>query len=261
MPETIEVRRDGRVEWIRLNRPHALNALNKQMLRELRAALENAIRDDRVRVLVLTGAGRGFSAGGDLKEVLAELGTHGAGEQDGVELAIPTYTALRQCPKPVIAAVNGVATAGGFELLLFCDLIFAAQSARMGDAHANYGLLPGGGGAAALPRRIGLNRAKSLLFSGALLPASTLRDWGLVNEVVPDAELEAAVTACAQSLAEKSPLVLRGMKAVANAAHDGTEDMAMRHEALTLRRHMSSWDFREGLTAFTEKRKPQFEGR
>lgn len=261
MSNTVEVRRDGAVEWIRLNRPQALNALNKEILSELRIALEAASADPAVRVVVLAGAGRAFCAGGDLKELLGDIDDPSPGDTDAVEIGVGAYDALRACPKPVIAAVHGYATAGGFELLLFCDLIFAAQSARMGDAHANYGLLPGGGGAAVLPRRVGLNRAKALLFSGEFLPAATLKEWGFVHEVVPDEALESAVADYARDLAEKSPLVLRGMKEVANAAFDGNERTALRHEMLVLRQHMNSRDIREGLAAFTAKRKPVFEGR
>lgn len=261
MSSTVEIRRDGAVEWIRLNRPDALNAFNKALLTDLREALEAAGADPAVRVVVLAGAGRAFCAGGDLKEILTDLGSGTPGTLDALDVGVPTFDALRACPKPVLASVHGFATAGGFEVLLFCDLIFAASGTRMGDAHANYGLLPGGGGAAVLPKRVGLNRAKSLLFSGDLLPAETLKEWGLVHEVLPEDELELAVAASAQRLAERSPLVLRAMKEMANAALDTSEPAALRHELLVLRQHMHSHDMREGLSAFTEKRKPIFEGR
>lgn len=259
MSSKIEVVREGAVCWLRINRPKSLNALNKELIEALREALEAASADRSVRVIVLTGTGRAFSAGGDLKEFLSHLDGTCADEQDTVEVAIPLYDVLRSCPKPVIAAVNGLAAAGGFEMLLFCDVIFAAESARLGDAHVNYGLFPGGGGAAILPRRVGLNRAKSLLFSGELLPASTLKEWGLVHEVVPDEELQQVVAGYAASLAEKSPQIIRQMKAVANAAWDGTEELSLSHERLTLRRHMSSQEFKEGMKSFAEKRKPNFE--
>lgn len=260
MSNTLETHRDGRVQWLCLNRPDVLNALNSELLNALRIAIEDAAADPEVRVVALTGAGRAFSAGGDLKFVLGEL-ENGADGPDGVSHAVGAFTALRNCPKPVIAAVNGPAVAGGFELLLFCDVLFAAESASFADGHAKYGLLPGGGGAAVLPRRVGPQRAKALLFSGDSVPATTMRDWGMVYEVLPDDQLRSTVEAYCNKLAAKSPLVLNGMKEVADAALDHSEDLGLRHEMLLLRNHMQSKDFHEGLTAFTEKRAPVFEGR
>ncbi|BBZ04815.1 enoyl-CoA hydratase [Mycolicibacterium chitae] len=260
MSNILETYRRGRVQWLRFNRPEVLNALNSELLNALRDALEQASADPDVRVIALTGAGRAFSAGGDLKFVLGEV-EEGATGPDGVATSVPAFTALRNCPKPVIAAVNGPAVAGGFELLLFCDVLFAAESATFADGHANYGLLPAGGGAAVLPRRIGPQRAKALLFSGDPVSAETMRDWGMVYQVVPDDQLQACVEQFCTKIAQKSPLVLQGMKEAANAALDHNEDLGLRHEMLLLRNHMSSKDFHEGLTAFTQKRAPVFEGR
>jgi enoyl-CoA hydratase/carnithine racemase len=261
MSDVLKSHRDGRVQWLCLNRPEVLNALNSELLIELRLALEAATADPEIRVIALTGAGRAFSAGGDLKFVLGQINDGDVAGPDGVATSVETFAALRNCPKPVIAAVNGAAIAGGFEMLLHCDVIFAAESAQFADGHAKYGLLPGGGGAAVLPRRVGLPRAKALLFSGDPLPATIMRDWGLVYEVIPDNQLRSAVEQYCNRLADRSPLVLSGMKEVANAALDNDEEMALRHEMLVLRNHMNSKDFHEGLTAFTEKRAPVFEGR
>ncbi|MGV0768724.1 enoyl-CoA hydratase/isomerase family protein [Mycobacterium syngnathidarum] len=268
MSDILKSHRDGRVQWLCLNRPEVLNALNGALLTELRDAIADASADPDVWVIALTGAGRAFSAGGDLKFVLGERDGSASGpekpaidDMDGVAISVETFAALRECPKPVIAAVNGPAVAGGFELLLFCDVIFAAESASFADGHSKYGLLPGGGGAAALPRRVGLHRAKALLFSGDSQSGDTMRDWGMVYEVVPDDQLRPKVEEYCRKLADKSPLVLRGMKEVANASLDNHEAMALRHEMLVLRNHMNSYDFHEGLTSFTEKRQPVFEGR
>ncbi len=260
MSKILEAARQGSVQWLCFNRPEVLNAFNTELLNALRDALEAATADPEVRVIALTGAGRAFSAGGDLKMVLGELEV-GADGPDGVDSSVPAFTALRDCPKPVIAAVNGPAVAGGFELLLFCDVLFAAESATFADGHANFGLLPAGGGAAVLPRRIGPQRAKALLFSGEPVSATTMRDWGMVYEVVPDGQLRARVEQYCNKIADKSPLVLQAMKEAANAALDHNEDLGLRHEMLLLRNHMNSKDFHEGLTAFTEKRVPVFEGR
>ena len=168
---------------------------------------------------------------------------------------------IESLPMPVIAAVNGLALAGGLELVLCCDLVLAAESARLGDAHANYGLLPGAGSSVRLPRKIGPTRAKHLLFTGELLPASALVEAGLVNRVVPDGELDAAAQKLGEALAEKSPLTLRAMKRLVDDGLEQPSQTALRLEQLALAAHLSSRDVREGLRAFREKRKPRFEGR
>ena len=235
-----------------------MNALNRETLRALERHLGDVRGNDSVRVVALTGAGTAFCAGADLKAV---AGPASSDEDDFLDEIARVFALLRDLPKPVIAAVNGLALAGGLELALCCDLIVAAESARMGDAHANFGVFPGAGGAAVLPRRIPLNIAKQLLFTGETLPASVLAAHGLVNQVVPDSELVSAVQALGEQIASKSPLVLARMKRVANFAADLTQAEALREELLELREHMLSRDFAEGLAAFAEKRTPVFEGR
>lgn len=257
-PQTLSVERIDRTEWIIFRRAVQMNAMSMRMLREMTTALEAAIADDGVRAIVLTGSGRAFCAGADLKEVAGAQ--HEPGEPDLLDLVDHTFGLMRHGPKPVVAAVNGLAMAGGLEMVMACDLVFAAESAQFGDAHANFGVFPGAGGAAVLPRRIGLNRAKYLLFSGKNVSAQQMMDWGLVNEVVADAELRGAVQAFTDALSDKSPAVLRRMKTVANRCLDVDEAAALAEEMLNLRAHMRSWDMREGLTAFIEKRKPQFRG-
>ena len=162
--------------------------------------------------------------------------------------------------RAIALTVNGLAMAGGLEMVMACDLVFAAESAKLGDAHSNFGVFPGAGGAAILPRRIGLNRAKYLLFSGENVSAQEMMEWGLVNKVVPDADLRQSVQTFTDKLSDKSPAVLRRMKAVANRSMNVDEPAALADEMLNLRAHMRSWDMREGLTAFAEKRKPNFRG-
>jgi len=251
-----------RAAWITLNRPDDLNCMDDVLCEELCAAIAEAERDDAARAVVLTGAGRAFCAGADLKHVRGILG---GGDPETIRrfmaFARDTFARVAACEKPLIAAVNGIAAAGGLELILACDLVIAAESAAIADAHANYGLLPGGGGSARLPRKIGPTRAKYLLFTGEFLPAATLRDWGLVNEVVPDAELTGAAAALAAKLAAKSPLVLRRMKTMVDDGLESTLDAALRLETTVWEGHATAADFAEGLAAFSEKRTPSYTGR
>ncbi|MEO9611640.1 MAG: enoyl-CoA hydratase-related protein [Nitratireductor sp.] len=257
-PRTLSLERVGQTEWITFQRTDQMNAISMQMLHEMTQAIENAMSDDSVRAIALTGTGRAFCAGADLKEVAGAK--HAPGEPDLLDLVDHAFGLMRNGPKPVIAAVNGLAMAGGLEMVMACDLVFAAESAQLGDAHSNFGVFPGAGGAAILPRRIGLNRAKYLLFSGENVSAREMMDWGLVNKVVPDADLRNAVQVFTNKLSDKSPAVLRRMKAVANRSLNVDETAALAEEMLNLRAHMRSWDMREGLTAFAEKRKPKFRG-
>ena len=254
--------RRGPVAWITLNRPRELNALDDAVLEQLGAALGEAEADPAVRCVVLTGAGRAFCAGADLRFVQAL-----PVERRDVETAAflgrasALMSRLEAFPRPVIAAVNGVAVAGGLELLLCADLVVAAEGARIGDGHANYGLLPGAGGSARLPRRVGMTRAKHLFFTGDLLPAAELVAAGLVNSVVPDAELPAAVGQLATKIAARSPAGLRRMKELANASADSTLDEALRRELAVNEDYALTFDRNEGLAAFNENRQPVFQGR
>ncbi len=250
-----------RVARIELASADTLNALSASLLRGLLDGLRevNAARD--VRAVILTGQGRAFCAGADLKEVLAlGNGTGGSGTADFLDLVAQVFGTLRNFPKPVIGGLNGITVAGGLELALCCDILIAAESARIGDAHANFGLVPGGGNAALLPARIGAGNAKYMLFTGDSFPASHWLRLGLLQEVVPDAALDDRLAELAADLARKSPLALSRMKAVANRAADLETDRALGHELDVLRDHLRSGDAAEGLRAFSEKRRPDFNG-
>ena len=252
---------DGPVAWLRLNRPDAMNALNVQLLHELDSALDTIAASDQVRVVVVTGNGRAFCAGADLKESSNE-----SGEVDPralvkfVSSAGRTINRLTEIPQPVIAAVNGLALAGGLEIVLACDIVVAAQGARLGDAHANYGLLPGAGGATRMARVVGPNVAKYLAFTGRSLPASELVSPGLVNEVVADAELMTRVGALAAEIAGKSPIGLARMKRLIDDSLEQPLATALRLELAALEAQAHSSDLREGLAAFRQKRTPDFPG-
>ncbi|MEE9102617.1 MULTISPECIES: enoyl-CoA hydratase/isomerase family protein [Pseudomonas] len=256
MSESVKFEVKGQVGWITLSRPKAMNALNPEMLQAMVECLKAWEVDADVRVVALTATGPAFCAGADLKVA----GAPQPGEMDLLDNIVAFFDRLRVFPKPVIAAVNGLALAGGLETVLCCDFVIAAESARFGDAHSNFGVFPGGGGAAILPRKIPENVAKYLLFTGDSLPAQDMKTYGLVSEVVPDGELLARVQAIGDKLAEKSPLVLRRMKRVADEAADKSRADALRHELLELRNHQRSYDIAEGLRAFAEKRKPAFKG-
>ena len=250
----------GPVARLTLNRPKAMNSMNLAILGQLEQRLGEVANNDEIRVLILTGSGQAFCAGADLKEVLAGANL-AAGEADFLDRADCIFNQLRNFPKPVIAALNGITMAGGLELAMCADIVIAAESATIGDAHANFGVYPGAGGAAVLPRLIPLNMAMYLLMTGKSLSAAEMKSVGLVCEVHADAELADAALTLAKQIAKKSPIALRRMKEVARASADKTRDDALQHEQVMLRKHMRTFDFQEGLQAFAEKRAPQFQGR
>ncbi|WP_342640152.1 enoyl-CoA hydratase/isomerase family protein [Rhodoligotrophos ferricapiens] len=247
--------------WLRLNRPDAMNALSPAVLTGINGALDKVEHDPEVKAVVLTGTGRAFSAGADLKYLRGEVGGDSGKMHDFLSQVIGTMERLERFPRPVIAAVNGMALAGGLELVLCCDLVIAARSAKLGDAHANYGLLPGGGGSVRLPRKIGPTRAKYLLYTGEFVPAEELVTCGLVNEVVEDEDLIPAAERLIAKMATKSSLVLRRMKALVDDGLEQPSATALRLELIAGEVHATSHDMNEGLAAFQEKRKPRFIGR
>jgi enoyl-CoA hydratase/carnithine racemase len=246
-----------------LNRPDQLNPIDAAMLAALDAHLDELAGDAGVRAVLVTGAGRAFSAGGDLKGYRTL-------QRDPV--AFPRFVGdlhrifgrLRTLPVPTIALVNGVAVAGGLELILNCDIVFAGSAARIGDGHLNFGQMGGGGVLTLLWRAVGRARALELMMSGRMLTPAEACEWGLVNRVVPDAELVEAGLAFARGLAAKSPLALANAKQVMHEiwASGGSVDAGL---ALELSRDayycLTSQDAVEGLDAFAEKRRPRFTGR
>ena len=195
----LTIDKTGPVAVVTLNRPEAMNALS----RALRAALDRAIReltaDDTVRVIILTGAGRAFTAGLDLKELGREPGALGAA--NATSAAENPVAAMAACPKPIIGAINGVAITGGFEVALACDVLIASTNARFADTHARVGIMPGWGLSQKLSRVIGIYRAKELSLTGNFLDAETALAWGLVNRVVAPEALMAAAMQLAQDMA------------------------------------------------------------
>ena len=250
----------GAVSWLYLNRPQALNALSMGCMRELREALIELRDRAETRVIVFSGKGRGFCAGADLTGALPDRGAPPTDAPTFGDLGTAMEEILNGLPKPVIAAVNGVAAGGGLELGMMCDFIVATASARLGDAHANFGALPGGGATVRLPRFVGIGLAKYLMFTGELLPAEEALRVGLVAKVYPDETFEADVQALAEKIASKSPIGLRRMKALLDDGLDMPTAQALKLEKGVSVQHMSSYDAAEGGKAFGEKRKPDFRG-
>lgn len=248
------------IALIKLNRPKAMNAISELMLEELAQLFNELENDSDIRVAVLTGEGKAFCAGADLKMLLDDI--HG-----GAKPAPNFWTRARDgfggplnFSKPMIVALNGITCAGGLELAMAGDVILAAESAQIADAHANYGVFPGAGGAVALSRKIPWNAANYLLYSGEFVSAQQMKEWGLVLDVVADEELLDKALKMAKKMASKSPLALARMKQMVKDGLDMPLSSALRAEMNMLAVQTKSYDLMEGLTAFSEKRKPEFKG-
>jgi 2-(1,2-epoxy-1,2-dihydrophenyl)acetyl-CoA isomerase len=268
--ETVDLTTNGPAARILLNRPEALNAWNEQFGRDLLDAVTTVAEDDAVRALLITGAGRGFSSGADLKE-------HGARARDSAtrdverdgppdlsarlkEIYHPIITALREMPKPVVAAVNGPAVGIGCSLALAADLIVAAESAYLLLAFVNIGLVPDGGSTAFLPARVGYARAAEMAMLGERVPAEQALEWGLINRVVPDDDLEGAGDALLQLLANGPTRSYAGAKKLLNRRMYADLAGQLDAEAEAQKEQGNSKDFIEGVLAFAEKRPPNFTG-
>ena len=261
--ERVKLRGKAVAAVLRLNRPESLNAIDSAMLRALDEALDELEMDEAVRVILVTGNGRAFSAGGDLKGYVKL-------QRDPV--AFPKFVAdlhaafgrLRTIKVPTIALVNGVTAAGGLELLLNCDFTIVARSARIADGHLNFGQMGGGGVLTLLPRAIGRERAMELIFSGRFLDAEECVAWGLANRVVDDDQLLATGIELAKGIAVKSPLAVANAKEVLHAlwSDNGSVEAGLRFERERDAYYcLTSHDAPEGLAAFAEKRTPRFKGK
>lgn len=257
--ENLLVERDGAVTTITFNRPKVLNALNAQTLDELSAAVETAAADESTRVLILTGSGeKAFVAGADINELALQTPVGG---RDHARKGQRLFDRIERLGKPVIAAVNGFALGGGCELAMACTVRLAADTARFGQPEINLGLIPGYAGSQRLPRLVGRGRAQELLLTGDMIGAEEAWRIGLVNKVVPAAQLMEEARKLAQVLAAKAPIAVRYiLDAVASGGDMAFAD-AEDHEATLFGLIATTDDMREGTRAFLEKRKPAFTGK
>ncbi|HQU13001.1 MAG TPA: enoyl-CoA hydratase-related protein [Thermodesulfobacteriota bacterium] len=253
-------RRDG-VATIRMNRPERMNAYNEEMGTALLSEVSAAAADPAVRCLVLTGTGKAFSAGGDV-ESFAAFRDEGPEKFMGLAIGLHALIAtLRRAPKPVVAAVNGVAAGAGFSMALACDIAVAAASARFTLGYQNIGLSPDGGMTFFLARAVGAQRAMEMTLFSRVLPATRAAEWGLVQEIFPDSEFSAEVEALADRLASGPTLAYSRAKELYNRALSQPLEAQLEEERQNISRCAGSRDFREGVSAFLEKRPARFEGR
>ena len=257
---TVTYAADGGIGRLVLNRPAQLNAISPALLEDLDRVCEAVEKDRAVRVVTLTAAGRVFCAGADLKAV-KELVPDPVRWSGFMRLWHRVFNRVEALPAPVIAGVHGLALAGGLELVLVADLVVMDATARLGDQHANFGLIAGGGGSQRLPRLVGARRAKELMLLGGWLDAEQALAWGLVNKVVPAGQVAAAVEELARALAQKSGAASRTVKRLVDQGLDLSLADGLELELRLAGEHMRSADAAEGLRAFAEKRTPVFNTR
>ena len=255
-PKFIELRTDGPVAFIELNRPEVLNALNRGMIAEILAAMEAFDRDEAIRVIILSGKGRCFAAGADIDEMA---------KANSVEMELlnqfTDWDRLSWIKKPIIGAVHGFALGGAFELALCCDLLFAAEDAEFGFPEVLLGIMPGAGGTVRLTKLAGKTKAMEWLFTGKRISAKEARDFGLVNQLFAKEALMEETVRYARQLAKMPPISIRYIKESVLKAIDTSIYEGMQFERKNFSLLFSTGDQKEGMKAFIEKRKAKFEGR
>ena len=258
MYETITIERRGKVAILTINRPDKLNALSSKVHLEGVAALDELRRDDDIRVLIITGSGeKAFIAGADISEFEGQTPV----TQRNNFLERSLFNSLDTFPKPVIAMINGFCLGGGNELAMACDIRIASENARFSQPEINLGIMCGGGGTQRLTRLIGEGRAMEMALTGDMIDAATAHRFGLVNHVHPSDQLEAETMKLAEKIAEKAPIALQLSKEAVKFASRSNLDEGLRREVDLFAICFSTEDKKEGVSAFLEKRKPEFKGR
>jgi enoyl-CoA hydratase len=249
---------DGHTAWITLNRPEKRNAQSDELRTEMSLALEQAGLDPGVHVVVITGAGdQAFSAGADIDEFPTRQLVDGVANKARRR----PHETIRVLPKPVVAMVNGLALGGGCELVLAADLAIAADTAKFGQPEIRVGVIPGCGGTQVLPRLMGEKRAKEFIFSGRMMDADEALSYGIINKVVPAAELREATEKTVSDLLRNSPAILKIAKMAVNKSLDLPLSVGMDYERELFAMCFGTADQKEGANAFFEKRKPEYTGR
>jgi len=257
----LTVERANRVATLTLNRPDAYNSLNMALGRELFSASLELDEDPEVRCVVITGSGRAFCAGGDVKDFVDNLGRIGAHIKELTTYLHGAVSRFCRSDKPVIMAINGIAAGGGFSFALSGDLVVAAESAKFTMAYSKIAATPDGSSSYFLPRLIGLRRAMELYFTNRVLTAREALEWGLVTRVVPDAELRPAVAALAAELAQGPTKAYGAAKRLLHQSTWESLETQMELEAQAIAAAGHTEDFRAGVTAFAQKGTPTFRGR
>jgi len=249
---------DG-IATLTLSRPHSLNAMSRDMMLSLEQRVRELGMLPGLRVVIITGEGRAFSTGGDLKEFESALQVGGTALVDALRYNQDVLQLVEGLPVPVIGAANGAAIAGGLELLLCCDIILAAEGARLGDGHARYAIVPAGGATVRLLERVSPTRAAQLFYTAALFDVQTLSAWGIVNEVVPVGQLMARAEELAEEICANSPEAIRRIKQLtAIRAGSADRNLRLRAELDHFADHTLGQNLKEGLAAFRTKRPPNW---
>ena len=251
-------KKDGLAK-VTLNRPDVLNALDVKTLEELYEAMSDIENDISIRVAVITATGRAFCTGADLTGIAAI--PPDKPRDYFLRLWNKMFSAIENVSVPTIAVINGMAYAGGLELVMVCDLAIASEDAKLSDQHANRGLVPGGGASQRLPRLIGIRKAKELLYTGDRITPAEAERLGLINKVVPADKVEEVTNELVQKLLVKSPMALKAVKKLVNRGMESSLDSGLELEMLAMTAHGTTEDFAEGVKSFLEGRPPEFPGK